>query len=304
MYGGMLVTGRLRGCESVKKTAAERLFRLVMTERKVGEFKVRASRRLRLGFHPWVDEKPLLANLEVTREDGVTRNLLLIDWRQDNVWYLVVYPDDRRRPLAEIHKLARVDDVDTLQWVYSPAKRDGRNAERVRYFTEQFGDPRVQITLPASPDEVASFLEEIFSLVDNRMAADELAPERPQHRDTFPEGREFEHRHLARERSSKLVALAKEHRRRTTGRLACDVCSFDFAKVYGRTGDGYIEAHHLVPVMELTAESETRIEDLALVCANCHRMLHRRRPWLGMSELKELLVGPRSRGSLKTGRFR
>ncbi|UZW66371.1 hypothetical protein OC195_21405 [Priestia flexa] len=34
---------------------------------------------------------------------------------------------------------------------------------------------------------------------------------------------------------------------------------------------------------------ETKVEDIALVCANCHRMLHRQRPWLSISELKQLL---------------
>lgn len=35
---------------------------------------------------------------------------------------------------------------------------------------------------------------------------------------------------------------------------------------------------------------ETKIEDIAIVCSNCHRMLHRKRPWLSINELKQLLT--------------
>ena len=37
-------------------------------------------------------------------------------------------------------------------------------------------------------------------------------------------------------------------------------------------------------------KSKTKIEDIALVCSNCHKMLHRKRPWLKMSEIKSLLL--------------
>jgi putative restriction endonuclease len=30
----------------------------------------------------------------------------------------------------------------------------------------------------------------------------------------------------------------------------------------------------------------TRLEDLALLCANCHRMIHRASPWLSVEELR------------------
>jgi hypothetical protein len=82
--------------------------------------------------------------------------------------------------------------------------------------------------------------------------------------------------HLRRERRS--AELARKLKRATlkrTGRLACQVCDFDFASTYGRYGEGYIEAHHLTPLAESDDGIITRITDLALVCANCHRMLHR-----------------------------
>ncbi|RZB17133.1 HNH endonuclease [Streptomyces sp. F001] len=56
--------------------------------------------------------------------------------------------------------------------------------------------------------------------------------------------------------------------------LQCEVCSFDFTTAYGELGDGYIEVHHRLP-LHISGVTETRIADLALLCANCHRMCHR-----------------------------
>ena len=50
----------------------------------------------------------------------------------------------------------------------------------------------------------------------------------------------------------------------------------DFAVEYPGVGDGFIEVHHRAPLADRAPEgSKTKLEDLALVCANCHRMLHR-----------------------------
>jgi hypothetical protein len=107
----------------------------------------------------------------------------------------------------------------------------------------------------------------------------------------FPEGSVVQRTHLARERNRALVARAKQRFKELHGgRVFCQVCGFDFAACYGPLGADYIEAHHTVPVSELQPDSVTRVEDLAIVCANCHRMLHRKRPWLTMDELRSLLV--------------
>ena len=81
--------------------------------------------------------------------------------------------------------------------------------------------------------------------------------------------------HYARERQSKLVNKRKAQALDRNGVLRCEVCSFDFADAYGPLGSGYIEAHHTRPVSTLRAGARTKVSDLALVCANCHRMLHR-----------------------------
>ena len=104
-----------------------------------------------------------------------------------------------------------------------------------------------------------------------------------------PEGKVFTRLHRYRERNRALVDRRKKGVLRATGKLACEACDFDFAKTYGSRGEGYIEAHHTKPVSTLATDGRTRLEDLALLCANCHRMIHSAQPWLELSELKALL---------------
>lgn len=95
--------------------------------------------------------------------------------------------------------------------------------------------------------------------------------------------------HLTRERSAKLVAAKKRDVLRRDGKLACEACGFCFLTVYGTVGDGFIECHHRRPLSELTATGRTSLEDLAIVCANCHRMIHARRPWLTVEQLRDVV---------------
>ena len=58
----------------------------------------------------------------------------------------------------------------------------------------------------------------------------------------------------------------------------CVICGFDFEKVYGERGMGYIEVHHTEPLSYSDEEQIVSPEtDLIPVCANCHRIIHRRR---------------------------
>jgi predicted HNH restriction endonuclease len=76
--------------------------------------------------------------------------------------------------------------------------------------------------------------------------------------------------HLHRERSGYLAGERKRH-----DNYECLVCGLRFEDAYGKLGEGFAEAHHRVPLHSLTGKVKTRMEDLATVCANCHRMLHK-----------------------------
>lgn len=73
--------------------------------------------------------------------------------------------------------------------------------------------------------------------------------------------------------------------------MSCAVCGWDFSRAYGSWGAGYAEVHHLVPLGEEPVVRETDAEhDLAVLCANCHRMVHRRRSLvLSIDELRSKL---------------
>jgi 5-methylcytosine-specific restriction protein A len=102
------------------------------------------------------------------------------------------------------------------------------------------------------------------------------------------EGRVLSVLHLRRERSPKLTKAKKERALRANGTLECEVCRFNFHQAYGDHGKGFIECHHVKPLESLTASATTRLDDLALLCANCHRMIHARRPWLSIEALRAI----------------
>ncbi|MDN3937546.1 HNH endonuclease [Arthrobacter sp. YD4] len=84
------------------------------------------------------------------------------------------------------------------------------------------------------------------------------------------------------ERSQANRALAIELHGRT-----CAVCGFNFDDCYGTLAGGYVEIHHLVPVssMDVPKVVDPRT-DLVPLCANCHRMAHRRWPPYTPTELQ------------------
>ncbi|MGY5630868.1 HNH endonuclease [Streptomyces sp. UC1A3] len=103
-----------------------------------------------------------------------------------------------------------------------------------------------------------------------------------------PEGRLLFRRHKSRERDKRLRKRKIDAVLRQGRRLACEACDFDFEVTYGPRGAGYIECHHIVPLHE-AGEGRTKLSDLALICANCHRMIHRRAPWPTPSDLRVLI---------------
>ena len=105
----------------------------------------------------------------------------------------------------------------------------------------------------------------------------------------FPEGRERWHLHRSHERHPELPRRAKEAATKRGQKLVCEICLFDFFAKYGEIGRDFIECHHTIPVSELKEGMKTKLKDVVLVCSNCHRMLHHRRPWLRVDELRTLL---------------
>jgi hypothetical protein len=95
--------------------------------------------------------------------------------------------------------------------------------------------------------------------------------------------------HLIRERDSRLVRLKKQQVLESGARLACEICGFNFEDRYGSHGRGICEVHHRIPLSSRLDESHSRLEDLAIVCANCHRMLHQSAELCSISVVRSLL---------------
>lgn len=102
---------------------------------------------------------------------------------------------------------------------------------------------------------------------------------------TGEEGRKLLRKHLTRERSAELVKAFKHNLKS----FCCEACGFDFYKVYGELGRKFIEAHHKVPLHH-GAERTTKLSDLAALCSNCHRMVHKKIPQPTVGQLKALII--------------
>ncbi|WP_105175256.1 HNH endonuclease [Pseudoalteromonas sp. T1lg122] len=111
------------------------------------------------------------------------------------------------------------------------------------------------------------------------------------------EGRVYYSLHKRRERDSLAPLEKKRLTFEETGDLCCEVCGFSFYETYGKRGFMYAECHHKNPLADISKDSvvNTSSDDLAIVCANCHRMIHRNRPWLTIDAVRELYEKQRNR---------
>lgn len=95
--------------------------------------------------------------------------------------------------------------------------------------------------------------------------------------------------HFRVERDASLANKKKEAVLAKTGKLACEVCGFDFHKKYGHRGKDFCEVHHKKKLSSAERPVTTELSDLAIVCSNCHRMIHRGKSMLTLGQLRALL---------------
>lgn len=91
----------------------------------------------------------------------------------------------------------------------------------------------------------------------------------------YEEGKLKLETHLKRERNSKVVKDAKRLFFNKNKRLYCELCGFDFEKVYGELGKNFIEGHHIKPISDMDEGGDVNnVEDIKMLCSNCHRIVH------------------------------
>jgi 5-methylcytosine-specific restriction enzyme A len=92
----------------------------------------------------------------------------------------------------------------------------------------------------------------------------------------------------------------KVERNRTAARYAkkfhgsrCQACNLNFTERYGEIGKDFIEAHHLRPIASLEEGVAVKYDvaaDFAVLCSNCHRMIHRFSDPSNRLEFRKLIV--------------
>ena len=92
--------------------------------------------------------------------------------------------------------------------------------------------------------------------------------------------------HLQRERKGTVVRNKKKH----AASLDSEVCGFSFGRAYGNAARDYCEVHHLLPLSEVVDTTQTRLDDLAILCANCHRFVHLHNPPYTLNEVRGMLT--------------
>lgn len=103
----------------------------------------------------------------------------------------------------------------------------------------------------------------------------------------FTEGQLLTSRHRRREsklRKKLLGNLSDEE-------LVCEVCAFAPPALDRRLRESFFEVHHVVPLSQFKGLTATRVRDLALLCAGCHRFLHKltvlEKRWISVAEARE-----------------
>lgn len=108
----------------------------------------------------------------------------------------------------------------------------------------------------------------------------------------FSEGRVLTELHKRRERSK---VLRKRLLAKRSHDLSCDICGLNRPDMDTSLQEALFEAHHVLPLAS-AEERVTKLADLALLCACCHRVVHKliamRGRWVNLPEAKAALLAP------------
>ena len=115
--------------------------------------------------------------------------------------------------------------------------------------------------------------------------------EEPAEYEVFAEGRILTETHIRRERDPRLRSRLIE-KRRADSALFCEICERKDQTTIPELADAIFEAHHIQP-LALGQERQTKLSDLALLCACCHKLIHRaiaiEGKWLSIVEAKSII---------------
>lgn len=118
-----------------------------------------------------------------------------------------------------------------------------------------------------------------------RQDAVEMSPED----EIFTEGLLLTTQHRSRDRRLREKLLGKK----SDGQLTCEICDFAPPSLERPLRESFFEAHHVRPLADIKGIAYTRLADMSLVCACCHRFIHKliaiNKRWITIAEARDEL---------------
>ncbi|NLR79134.1 HNH endonuclease [Chitinophaga eiseniae] len=156
-------------------------------------------------------------------------------------------------------------------------------------------DKEIFLEFQHKKDLLGKIAKEITAIAKNKALKEEILQVEEDEQtltDAVEEGAILYKLHKVRERVPSIVKDKKEAVLKEKGKLSCEVCGFDFHDCYGEVGKGFIECHHITPLADMKVSRRTTLADLALVCSNCHRMLHKKIDDISIESLRVMIQAP------------
>lgn len=262
-------------------------------EVKVGERTKTGKTTIRLGHfytreHPWSDAKkqhPMRSRLKCTVKDFVGQYAIVEfksgfwGWLPNSElsWTESKEAIDLFVRGTDVIEVVVIDHLEPKHRIIVSYREGLPKSEETK---PEILEPKGKPTLPQ--DEADEELSTLCLEEDNKSGSDGVD-------EAFEEGGVIFQLHRRKERNPKAVQRKRETVLARKGKLTCEACDFDFIDVYGALGTGFAECHHRTPLATLVKAHRTRLSELAILCANCHRMIHRSSPMLSVEELRQLI---------------
>ena len=223
-------------------------------------------------------------HFDIIEDDGITATLAPL-------WVSILHSDfqinlqDRfqaiANDLANIESVrAKHPDLAKAIQIHGQEIMKGINSTDIKTATDEM--LKLQSTIFGMTNAGSAIkLEEAAAMPETELEADI----------TGKEGRLLARIHYYKERDRAFTVKAKKyHKSKNGGKLTCEGCDMDPVAIYGSNGERCIEGHHKIPIEELQPDSITRVDDIAMVCASCHRIIHSQKPCLTIAEVRQLVT--------------
>jgi len=193
-----------------------------------------------------------------------------------------------RIELKNYTKIVQPLDIGLFTLNYSAHIRDDFVHNRPMYYPYSISDGEIRLNQGMYISRITSNLYSLFQnalLVENSELSDD---DKIQLHKEYLEGARSACEQVTFRRNADLAKTAKDFYGYT-----CQICGFNPSDVYG---DSYksvaLECHHLRPFCERGQDKPiepTKLNDVTVLCSNCHKLVHSRDPVIGLEEAKAIL---------------